>query len=169
MPLAIGLLLFLGLLLLWQASRRRRQSGLPGGRVIYADVGTWQENSDSLYDPLLDLTGKPDYLVRQGDQIVPVEVKSGRTPNSPYDSHIFQLAAYCLLVQRAFGRRPTHGIIRYPQRSYEIEYTVQLEQDLLDLIEDVRRHERKRDVDRSHHQQGRCEGCGFRRVCEQRL
>ena len=158
MPVAIGLLLLLGLIMLWQAARQRRQTGLPGGRVIYTDVGNWQENSESLYDPILDLTGKPDYLVRQGDKIVPVEVKSGRTPSSPYDSHIFQLAAYCLLVHRIYGQRPDYGIVRYGQRSFEIEYTVQLEQELLDLLENIRANDRNRSIDRSHHQPARCGG-----------
>ena len=35
--------------------------------------------------------------------IVPVEVKSRRTPNPPHPGHALQLGAYCLLVKRPTG------------------------------------------------------------------
>src|SRR3990170_591592 len=88
----------LGIALFWQSSRQRKASGLPGGRIIYADTSRWEPLQEALYDPRLGLAGKPDYLVKEGEQVIPVEVKSSRVAHSPYDSHIFQLAAYCLLV-----------------------------------------------------------------------
>ena len=66
----------------------------------------------------LGLVGKPDYLVESAGQLIPVEVKSTRNSNAPYDAHIFQLAAYCLLVQRQLGKRPPYGILHYANRTY---------------------------------------------------
>ncbi len=100
-------LLALALFILWLSSRRQKEAGLPGGRVIYTDTRAWGAPLEKpLYDSKLGLTGKPDYLVEQKGQIIPVEVKSGRAPDSPYDLHIYQLASYCLLVDKIYGKRP---------------------------------------------------------------
>lgn len=165
-----GLLLLLFAFILFIISgMQRRASGLPGGRVIYSDTRAWGKVEKPFYDRTLSLTGMPDYLVEQNGRIIPVEVKTGRAPKAPYDSHIFQLAAYCLLVHRATGRRPPHGIIHYPGRDFAVDYTPDLENALLDLIADMRIDERRAEVQRSHEDEQRCRGCGFRQVCDQKL
>jgi len=163
------LLFFLALVLLWLSSRQRRQAGLPGGRIIYTDTRAWGEVEKPLYDTQLGLTGKPDYLVEQNGQIIPVEVKSGRAPDAPYDSHIFQVAAYCLLVQRAMGRRPPYGILHYANRDFAVDYTPELENRLLDVLADMRRDEARTGVARSHEIPSRCHRCGYRELCDQKL
>jgi CRISPR-associated exonuclease Cas4 len=168
--LYLVLLLFLiALIFFWQSGRQRKEAGLPGGRVIYTDTRGWGKLERPLYDQLLGLTGKPDYLVQQNGRIIPVEVKSGRAPEAPYDSHIYQLAAYCLLVEKNYGKRPPYGIIHYNDRDFAVDYTPELESSLLDLLADMRRDEMKREVDRSHEQAGRCARCGFKNVCDQSL
>lgn len=166
--LALALVL-LALYLLWQSGRARRAAGLPGGRVIYTDTRAWGKPERPLYAPGLALTGKPDYLVERDGRIIPVEVKSGRAPQNPYDSHIFQLAAYCLLVEKTYGKRPPYGIIHYPDRDFAIDYTSELETALLDLMAEMRRDERRDDVPRSHESAARCRGCGFRQDCDDAL
>lgn len=166
---AAGFLLLLALVLLWQSGRKQRSAGLPGGRLIYTDTGAWGKVEKPLYDPALGLTGKPDYLVEKNGQLIPIEVKSGRAPEAPYDSHIYQLAAYCLLVERTMGSRPPYGIIHYNDRDFAVDYTPDLENSLLDLLADIRRDERREEVNRSHDSPARCNKCGFRNVCEERL
>ena len=77
------------------------RTGLPSREILYADVGSSFPTSAALTSSRYRLTGKPDYLVRVAEGLVPVEVKSGRSPDSgrPYDSHVFQVAGYCLLVE----------------------------------------------------------------------
>jgi CRISPR-associated exonuclease Cas4 len=163
-------LILVALFLFWQAGRQRKASGLPGGRIIYTDTRQWGAVEKPLYDPRLNLAGKPDYLVMQSDgQIIPVEVKTGRPPAVPYDSHIFQLAVYCLLVERTLGKRPSHGILHYPGRTFAIDYTPALESTLLDHLAEMRMQERRDSVDRSHEQAARCARCGYRSICDQRL
>ncbi len=169
MPALILLVILLALLLFWQAGRAQRASGLPGGRVVYTDTGGWGRLEKPLFDARLGLTGKPDYLLEQGELIIPIEVKTGRTPAAPYDSHIFQLAAYCLLVQRTYGKRPTHGLIKYPNRTFQVDYTPQLERELLLLLDEMHLSQRKRALPRSHEQPARCTRCGFRNICDDRL
>jgi CRISPR-associated exonuclease Cas4 len=162
-------LIILAIIFLWQSSRQRKQAGLPGGRVIYTDTRAWGKLEQPLTDHQLGLTGKPDYLVEKDGMIVPVEVKTGRTPSAPYDSHIFQVAAYCLLVERTYGKRPPYGIIHYPNRDFAVDYTAELESSLLDQLADIKRDEVRSNVPRSHEDPARCRGCGFKKVCDQSL
>src|SRR5258708_32731452 len=161
--------LILAIVFLWQSGRQRRQAGLPGGRVIYTDTRAWGAVEKPLFNNELGLTGKPDYLVEKDGKLIPVEVKTGRAPNAPYDSHIFQLAAYCLLVDKTYGKRPPYGIIHYPSRDFAVDYTPALESALLDQLADMRRDELRREVPRSHEEAARCRRCGFRKVCDQSL
>ncbi len=169
MPALIAFLTLLALFLFWRAGQGMRAAGIPGGRVIYADTRDWGPVEEPLFDRALSLTGKPDYLVEQGQRLIPVEVKSSRGRQGPHDGHIFQLAAYCLLVERTLGVRPPYGILHYPDRTYAIDYTPQLEAALLDLLAEIRRQERRGEQDRSHDSPARCRGCGYHSLCEQRL
>ena len=163
------LLLFLAFLFFWQSNRQRSEAGLPGGRVIYTDTRGWSKLEKPLFYAALELTGKPDYLVEQNGKIIPVEVKSGRAPEAPYDSHIYQLASYCLLVEKTYHKRPPYGIIHYEDKDFSVEYTHELEQSLLELITEMKRDGMKKEVARSHEQASRCKRCGFRSVCDQSL
>ncbi len=163
------LLVIIALVLLWQSNRQRKQAGLPGGRVVYTDTRAWGKVEKPLFDPLLGLTGKPDYLVEHDGQLIPVEVKTGRTPEAPYDSHIYQVAAYCLLIEKAYGKRPAYGLIHYPHRDFAVDFTPELESALLEQLAEMRRDELRRNVPRSHDDPMRCRACGFRKVCDQKL
>ncbi len=168
--LYIALLIFLiAAALLWQSNRQRKRAGLPGGRVVYTDTRAWGKLEKPLFDSILGLTGKPDYLVERDGQLIPVEVKTGRTPEAPYDSHIYQVAAYCLLVQKTYGKRPAYGLIHYPRRDFAVDFTPELESALLEQLAEMRRDDVRRDVPRSHEEPARCRACGFRKVCDQRL
>jgi CRISPR-associated exonuclease Cas4 len=168
-------LLAVALLVLWAASRQRRASGLPSGRVITSDTGMWKKVEKPLYDPVSGLTGRPDYLVEENGALIPVEVKSGRAPALPHDSHLYQLAAYCLLVERTYNQRPPYGILRYRDKTFSIDYTPVLERELLALMDAMRAQERSsrrakgEAPARSHHEPGRCARCGYRDICDQRL
>jgi CRISPR-associated exonuclease Cas4 len=135
---------------------------------VYADTSRWGAVEKPLYDPNVGLTGKPDYLVEVDGVDVPVEVKSSRA-ESPYDSHIFQLAAYCLLTHSITGRRPPYGLIHYPERTFAVDYTPILESALLDTILEMQSHGGREVLPRSHDSPRRCARCGYRKVCDQRL
>ena len=169
MLILITLLVAIAMWLLFRSGQNRKSAGLPGGRVIYTDTRGWGPVEKPLFDPVIGLTGKPDYLVSQAEKIIPVEVKSSRVREAPYDEHIFQLAAYCLLVERVYGTRPPYGILHYPNRTYAVDYTPALELALLDLLAEMRRQDRRASVDRSHEAPARCRGCGYRTICDQRL
>jgi CRISPR-associated exonuclease Cas4 len=163
------LLVAAAVFLFWKASRAQRETGLPAGRVIYSDTGAWSKVEKPFYHPGLGLTGKPDYIVKQKDVYIPVEVKSGWAPSVPYESHIYQVAAYCLLIASSTTKRPPYGIIQYRNRTFAIDFTPELENEVVDLLAEMRSQERRSVVDRSHEESARCNRCGFRSICDQRL
>lgn len=174
------ILICIAILLRWYARREEIARGLPAGRIIYSDTSGWFSAVEPFYDPDLGLTGKPDYLVLKDGAIIPVEVKSTQHARIPYNSHVLQLAAYLLLVDRDMGQRPPYGILHYSgvssslqrknQRTYAIDYTAALETNILNLIADMHQLERKKsDIPRSHNIAARCRKCGFRTICDQRL
>jgi CRISPR-associated exonuclease Cas4 len=169
MILFATLLFFVAVLVFWLAHHQRLSTGLPAGKVIYQDTDRWQRQEKPLYDPQSGLTGKPDYLVEENGFYIPVEVKSSRTPPVPYESHIYQLAAYCMLVERSTGVRPPYGILHYSERTFSIDYTPALEHELETILSSIRSQKQQRAVDRSHQQPARCVHCGYRNICDQRL
>ncbi len=171
LPLA-GLLVLVALICFWLATRQQKVSGLPAGRVIYSDTSRWTPVEKPLFDAVLGLTGRPDYLVETDGMdgpVIPVEVKSHHSGQAPYDSHIFQLAAYCLLIERQLGRRPPYGILKYPDQALSIDFTPALETALRDLLEGMREAEHHKNIPRSHDSPPRCARCGYQGVCDQSL
>ncbi len=171
--IAVALLL-VSIILFWIARHQRTLIGLPGSRIIYEDTNTWHKTRETLYDPILGLTGKPDYLIEKGKFVIPIEIKSTQIPNAPYDSHIMQLAAYCLLVERAIGKRPPYGILHYQptdneKRTFTLDFTPQLEHAILDVLVEMQSFERKKDADRSHEIAARCHRCGYKYACDRSL
>lgn len=167
----IWLILFVslvGIALLVLSRQRMRRLGLPQGRLVYLDSESLLRQESPLYDPLTGISGKPDFLMQTDAGLVPVELKSGKAPHVPYKSHVYQLAAYCRLVDRVYGKRPPNGILKYSDRSYELDYSSDLEASLLDLVAEIRR-QGKREQDRSHGLVARCRACGYREICDQRL
>ncbi len=169
----LALFLFVvAIVLLWQSRRQRKSAGMPGGRIVYADTSRWGAVEKPLYDAETGLTGKPDYLVEQNGQIIPVEVKATSAGHAPYDGHIYQLAAYCILVEHTFGKRPSYGLLHYAGkegRTFAIDFTVELENNVRTIIREIQGISLRKGVDRSHDNPARCARCGFRNDCDQAL
>jgi CRISPR-associated exonuclease Cas4 len=158
-----------GLWLLRWTTLARQASGLPTGRITYVDMDPGDRCERPLFSQRFRLTGRPDYLVQSRQGVIPVEVKSGAAPVQPYEAHVLQLAAYCLLVEEQEGTAPSHGILKYEDRAFEIDYTPQLRARLIEMLDSIRAGLQGRGVGRSHQDAGRCRGCGYRDRCEERL
>ena len=168
----------------WLAKRMDARSGLPAGRLVYSDTGyavgrlgelVTDRQGRKVERPLLSkqyaLVGRPDYLVETDDGIIPVEVKSAKMPASarPYDSHVFQVAAYCLLVEEALAASVPYGVIRYRDGEIRVDYTTELRDALLDVMDEMRETRTASDVHRSHDEPNRCARCSLRGVCDEAL
>jgi CRISPR-associated exonuclease Cas4 len=168
LPIAI-ILTVIAAILLWFAQRQSKTAGLPYGKIIYNDTRAWNRVEKTLFHPTFRLAGKPDYVVKQGNTLIPVEIKSTRIKDAPLDGHIYQLAAYCLLIQNEYGIRPSYGILGYSNRSYKIDYTEKMELSLTELLEEMRSKLIKKNIPRSHNEEKRCIRCGYNSICDQRL
>jgi len=167
------------------ASRRSSQrTGLPDGQLLYSDTGfpvgrisSIEKNQQgvkqekALISRLYGLVGRPDYLVQADEGIIPIEVKSTKCPGNgrAYDSHIMQLAAYCLLVEDVIERSVPYGIIRYSDREIIVSYTDELRDELMILLEEMREAFEADDVHRSHREERRCAGCSMKEICTESL
>jgi CRISPR-associated exonuclease Cas4 len=169
--LAAAFVLVVLALVAWFWSRQARaDSGLPAGEIIYSDHAAWVPQSEPLYSSHYQLVGRPDYLVLENDgAIVPVEVKSGIAPAEPHEGHVLQLATYCLLVEEIHQTRPEYGILQYRDKAFAVTYTLELEEDLLHLLTEMRNDMVQEELDRDHEDWGRCEHCAFQEICSQRL
>lgn len=148
----------------------RRQTGLPGGEIISSDMHMWGAPVEKpLFDGSLGITGKPDYLIRKGSEIIPVEVKSSRPPRAPYDAHIFQLSLYCLLVEKVYQHTPGYGLIHYPGRTFSVPFTNELRESTLNLVSQMHRQENGKNIPRSHTDSWKCASCGYKDVCDQKI
>ena len=168
---ALGIALALiALALLIRTGQWRRASSLPRGEILYTDTDTWYAQEAPLYSANLGLTGRPDYLIQEPDgQIVPVEIKSGAAPAVPYEGHVLQLAAYCLLVEETYGQRPQRGVLHYADQAYAIPFSDELEESVLELLAEMHADYRSEEVDRDHGDWRRCAACGHRDHCAQSL
>lgn len=163
------IILVLAASLLLISSRQRRTLGIPNGRVVYVDTTQWKNVEKPLYDSRLKLVGKPDYLVQRKDTLIPVEVKSRLKGEKPYSAHILQLAAYCYLVERNYNIRPVYGLLHYPNQTFEIDFSTELESKLFRTISEMRSCEDNHQVVRSHQSVAKCQSCGYRYICNQAL
>lgn len=162
-------LLLAALFIFWLGGRQQKQAGLPGGRIVYSDSKTWGVPEKPFFDALSGLTGKPDYVIKHGERLLPVEVKSAFAPVEPYESHILQLMSYCYLIERSTGQRPPYGILRYRNRTFAIDFTRERENHLLDTLDEMRRIESRGKAMRSHDDPARCARCGYAKECPEKM
>ena len=169
MGVTLGLaLLLLALLLGIWATRLRRATGLPWAPVVYRDTGGHAPEKP-LMAKRIGLVGRPDYLLSVRGCTIPVEVKPGRRAGRPYESDLMQLAAYCVLVEETSGVAPPYGLLRYAEHTFRLNYSEQLREDILAILDEMRDALADVDCERSHDDARRCWGCGFYEQCDQAL
>ena len=115
------------------------------------------------------LSGRPDAVVMEGEDHIPVELKTGRVPRGPLFSHILQVVAYCVLLEDEYGRAPPYGIIRYGETAFEIEYNEDQKKLLLQKLGEMRAAITKGETHRNHSRPGKCIHCSRRSGCPERL
>ncbi len=135
------------------------------GKIEYIDMGKAKAFKSEKYG----LIGRPDYVIKMDDKVIPVEEKKGRTPQGPLFSHILQIAAYCLLIEEETGKTPPYGLLKYPEHEHEIEYNEDLKKVLLEKLEEMREIMRTGKAHRNHNRPGKCANCSRRDACPEKL
>ncbi len=161
---ALAILALVACLHLRAAERRH-------GTVLYADTDARQPG-ETLVSHQYGLVGRPDYIVRTPDGLVPVEVKSRSSGvRGPYPGEKAQLFAYCLLIEEVTDERIRSGVIEFADRKWSVAFGRRERREILGILEDMRDLQGRAEVGRSHAQAGKCRECGFRAadVCGQAL
>lgn len=173
MILLIFGLVFTAFFLLWislkitqRAAEVRKINNIIGGKVTYSDL---QKPAKALFSEELNLTGKPDYIVKTKEGRVPVEFKS-TTAVRPYDNHIIQLISYCALVEKNFKDYAPYGMLVYSNNSkHKIMYNSSRETDLKNTMKKMRDILRSGHARRNHNIVSKCLNCSFREACPEKL
>lgn len=169
-PTVVLALLFLAGTTLVVAQRIGRNVGIPWSHDIHADGDGSLPTVPLMVDHTLGLIGKPDYIIRRGRDIIPVEVKPLRRAKRPYESDIYQLLAYCILIEQTYGKRPPYALLRYANHTFRIDYDDDVEAEVRDIIAQMHEAQYQADeVARNHQSVTRCRGCGFWQQCSQSL
>ena len=171
----VGLLLAaaaLGLLLLNERRglrsrlimEKQRALGLPQGELVYEDADGLGEPLSSRAHPLV---GKPDYVVRlPNGRPVPVELKLNVVEaTAPFPNHVVQVGAYCLILEDYFEQPPTHGILRYADCEFTVEYTPALRKKVIRLIAAMQKCSEHEPPPLANQKAAKCRTCTFKEIC----
>lgn len=165
--IGITVLLLVGILILLRQLNRR--GSMPSGKIIYDDLGGRSLDQRTLLSEKYGLCGRPDMILQRGRELIPVEIKNMRAPVAPYEGHVGQLMAYCLLTECEYGKKPKRGLLKYRDKTYEIAYTSKQRKNLISTLKKIRETDFNQNIHRSHEDERRCRFCGFRDVCAENL
>ena len=122
--------------------------------------------SKTYFSPKYNLVGKPDETFAYGVTEIPIEYKGAYAKDKAYSSHILQLAAYCLLIEEHFGKRPPYGKIVYKNgQSFDIKYTKELRANLLTTIKKMRAENPEKELPPICEDTRKCKHCGYAYIC----
>ena len=118
-----------------------------------------------LHSARLGLTGKVDLTVRSAGELMPIEIKYTRA--RPAVGHKYQLAAYALLLEDAYGGTVRRGFFYLLPRAeiVEVQFTPALRQRTHHVLTMIRRMLRTGVLPPPTRVRGRCVDCEFRMYC----
>ncbi len=150
-----------------EAKKVRKKINVPEGEIVYFDLDDGK--SERLVSERYGLSGRPDHIIRKDGYWIPVELKTGRTPRGPLFSHIVQVGTYCMIIEDIKGKSPPYGIIKYPEKSFEIEYSEELRNIVLKKRDELLRDLDRGEAHRNHRRPGKCRTCSRRNRCPESL
>jgi len=120
------------------------------------------------------ISGRPDLILSENGYHIPVEIKSGRIPKGPYFSHILQLAAYGIIMEEEYGKRPPYGYIKYGPENAHVQFKIELDDKLMDVVlfekvECIKKALYTKEVHKNHNRSGKCRNCSRGEVCPEAL
>jgi len=140
---------------------------IPEGKITYTDL---IKPEKPIYSKKYNITGKPDYIIEKNDEIIPIEFKTGKH-NKPAKNHIFQLAAYCQLIEDNFNKFVPYGLLIYKgtNNQFKIFYNPKIRFELESIIKEMRQSIKKRNVKRNHNDPYKCIKCSMKEHCTYKI
>lgn len=140
----------------------KQEHQIQEGKIKYTDL---DKPANPFFSNKIRLVGKPDYIVKQGNFHIPVEVKKGN-PKTPYQSHIMQLIAYCYLVEEKYNEKIPFGVLIYENTQIKVPYTEKEKAELLATMNIMRT---QKVFKRNHNSINKCHSCGFNSACDEKI
>jgi len=134
------------------------------GKIEYVGADKGKEMTSYKYG----IRGKPDYIIKVGNEYIPVEEKS-MSMDHPRFSHVMQITAYCMLVEDIYGIAPSYGIIKYSNREFKIPYEERWKKLVIKIRENMLKDMERGEAHRNHNNKKKCATCVRRDFCPERL
>lgn len=86
------------------------------------------------------LTGKPDYILRNGNLMIPLELKSGNLNGAgvPREGDLMQLIAYFVIIKEEFGIKPRQGRLIYRDTMFIVKNKWRFRRRLFKTLHEMR-------------------------------
>ncbi len=150
-----------------KAKKLKIENKIQEGNIIYSDLNVPEK---AFFSKRFRITGKPDYIVKKDGYYIPVEIKTG-IHQKAQNNHIFQLMAYCLLLEENYNCFVPYGILVYNDslKSYKISYDPKMRFKLESLIKEMKKSLKSDKINRNHYEIKKCIKCSLRKYCNQKL
>ena len=147
--------------------KKSEEIGMDGlGEIHYSDGG----GALLLEDQKTGLRGRPDQITKIGDDLIPVEFKSGKTPKNPHKSHRAQVLAYLQIITAVTGKSPPFGLLRYGSDFvYSIEWNTAAKEEMKEIMINIQSIIVEGGAKRNHRRPGKCANCSRREDCPDRI
>lgn len=117
--------------------KNKQELGVKFASPIYSD----EKGTKLLVAAKLQLQGKPDYIFQTWffKKYIPLEIKSGTLKeDEPHVGDVYQLAAYFLIIEELYGKRPPYGKLVYANKTFKIKNTFKIRKQLKQTLIQMR-------------------------------
>jgi CRISPR-associated exonuclease Cas4 len=148
-----------------KAEKIRKKNKIQSGKITYSDIHRIEH---ALFSKKYMIAGKPDYVVERKGCRIPVELKTGCS-SRPKSNHIYQLAAYCHLLEENYGAFVPYGILVYNNScEYKIPFDPKIRFELENTIKKMRYSIRTGNITLNHDDPQRCIVCSMKNHCDKK-
>lgn len=132
------------------------------GKITYTDLNV---PAKAFFSKKYRISGKPDYIVKKDKRYLPVELKIG-SHDSPPKNHIFQLAAYCQLIEENYGIFVPYGILVYNDGyQFNVPFDPKIRFELENTINEMRHILKNGKINIDFKDQYKCLNCSMKDYC----
>lgn len=115
------------------------------------------------------IVGRPDYIFEKKGLKIPVELKTGYY-NNPQSNHVYQLAAYCHLIEENYNVFVPYGILVYSNSfEYKMHFNPKVRFELENIIKNMRYSMKTNNISRNHNDGKKCISCSMRKHCNDKI
>ncbi|MFT9494356.1 MULTISPECIES: CRISPR-associated protein Cas4 [Bacillota] len=134
------------------------------GKLIYTD----EPGTELLVSEVYQIDGKPDYIFKQPfGHLMPLELKRKKLIGSdPYLGDVMQMAAYFLLIEENYKKKPRYGIIEYKNKKCLIRNSFLLRKRLIRQINEMKQVKEQEYVKGFRKNKNKCTNCSHRPICK---